>query len=284
MVEAYHPSQLADALALRAGKGAIPFAGGTDLMVKLRRGAGALPGFNRPVLFLDRCEELRQISTSASMVEIGAMLSLQALTESSFVHPCLRDALLQMGGPALRTVATIGGNICNASPAGDTLPFLYAFDAVVSLVSLKGERQVGIAEFITGPGKTSLGPDELLRSITIPAWNPAHFLWRKVGTRRANALTKVSIAAFADTDGGTIRRARIALGAVGPTIIRLPALESMLENADARHLDALNGSVDRILRAFVRPIDDQRSTAEYRQTVATGLVGLFIDTLRKAQG
>jgi CO/xanthine dehydrogenase FAD-binding subunit len=282
VVEALHPSRLAEAVALRAAHGAIPFAGGTDLMVKLRRGAGALPAFERPVLFLDRCEELRQIGTGSGMVEIGAMLTLHALTESSLVHPCLREAILQMGGPALRTVATIGGNICNASPAGDTLPFLYAFDAVLSLVSPAGERHVGIAEFITGPGKISIRKDELLRCIRIPAWNPAHFFWRKVGTRRANALTKISIAAFADRDSGTIHRARISLGAVAPTVIRLTQLEAMLENGDARSGAGLNGTVDRIVRSSVHPIDDQRSTSEYRQRVAVGLVARFVDLLRAA--
>ncbi len=282
MVAAHHPARLAEAVALRAELGAIPFAGGTDLMVKLRRGAGALPGFSRPVLFLDRCEELRVISTADGTVELGAMLTLQALSESSLIHPSFREALLQMGGPALRTVATIGGNICNASPAGDTLPFLYAFDAVLTLVSPSGERNVGIAEFITGPGKTTLRQDELLESITIPSWNPTSSLWRKVGTRKANALTKVSVAAFADRDGRLIRRVRIALGAVAPTIVRLYELEAMLVNAGAEQLDALNGSVDRVVQASVRPIDDQRSTAEYRRTVAAGLVTGFIDHLRAA--
>jgi xanthine dehydrogenase FAD-binding subunit len=284
VVAVHHPAHLSDAVALRAELAAIPFAGGTDLMVKHRRGAGALPGFDRPVVFLDRCEELRVIGTGAGTVEIGAMMTLHSLAESSLIHPCLRESLLQMGGPALRTVATIGGNICNASPAGDTLPFLYAFDAVLTLVSPAGERAVGIYDFITGPGRTVLRQDELLRAITIPAWNPTHNLWRKVGTRRANALTKISLAAFADREGAFIRRARFALGAVGPTVIRLYEVESLLENAAVRDTGALIERVDRIVRAAVHPIDDQRSTANYRQTVAARLVAAFVGQLAAASG
>jgi len=250
-------------------------------MVKLRRGAGALPGFTEPVLFLDRCPELRLLGMKDGALEIGCMVTLRTLAESSLVHPTLRDALLSMGGPGLRTVATLGGNICNASPAADTLPFLYAFDARVTLVSQAGERIVSILDFITGPGKTRLRSDELLRSVLIPAWSPARAIWRKVGTRKANALTKVSIAAFADLDAARgarakVLRARIALGAVGPTVVRLASVETLLEGAAVEGMAQLRPRIRDAASAAVRPIDDQRSTAEYRQEVAAGLVESFV--------
>jgi len=290
MVETFRPASLREALDIRAGNGAVPFAGGTDLMVKLRRGAGALPGFDRPVLFLDRCPELsgiRELPAGAGL-EIGATVTLAEIARSPLVPAALRDAALQMGGPALRTVATLGGNVCNASPAGDTLPFLYAFEASVKLSAQGSERQVPVDAFITGPGRTSLRRDEILRSIVVPSWSPSHVVWRKVGTRKANALTKVSIAAFAEVRDGRVTRARVALGAVAPTVVRLRQVEALLEQGEPG--SGRGGRVDRDLlaraaaavRDAVHPIDDQRSTAEYRREVAVGLVCAFLEQIARA--
>jgi CO/xanthine dehydrogenase FAD-binding subunit len=281
VVETFRPSTLSEAVSLRARHGAIPFAGGTDLMVRFRRGAGVLPGFTRPVLFLDRCPELRGLRLGGSGLEIGAMTTLREAAASPLIHPVVHGALLQMGGPALRTVATLGGNICNASPAGDTIPFLYAFDARLRLVSESGERVVAASDFFTGPGRTCLRPDELLRSILVPSWIPTRALWRKVGTRKANALTKVSMAAFADRGaaGALVTHVRIALGAVGPTVVRLSAVEGMLEGVAVSDLAVLGPRIRDAVREAVRPIDDQRSTADYRREVAAGLVGDFVGSL-----
>jgi xanthine dehydrogenase FAD-binding subunit len=273
VVETLRPESLEEALALRAERHAIPFAGGTDLMVRHRRGAGALPGFIAPVLMLDRCRELCRIETAPKGLRVGAMVTLGDLADLAEIHPGFRDALLSMGGPALRTVATLGGNVCNASPAADSLPFLYAFDATVTLRSTRGERVLGIQDFVTGPGRTALAADELLVSILIPSWKPATFLWRKVGTRKANALTKVSIAAFADREDGRVTRAAIALGAVAPTVVRLRRTEArIVESTTSAGIAVQEGP-------SIRPIDDQRSTAEYRRSVAMNLVEGFIDSL-----
>ena len=286
MVGAYRPANLAEALEIRTRLGAIPFAGGTDLMVKFRRGAGALPGFDKPLLLLDRCEELRGIARAgqtleAGALEAGAMVTLAALAEHPFSHEVLREIISLMGGPAIRNVATLGGNVCNASPAGDTLPFLYAFDASVRLASLSAERVIPICDFITGPGTTILRPDEILLAVVIPSWQPGISLYRKVGTRRANALTKVSIAAFADMVNGRVARARIALGAVAPTVVRLRSVERMLEGEDLGNLKTglLREKIREAAAEKVRPIDDQRSTAAYRRRVAIDLVDSFVERL-----
>ena len=277
----YRPARLSEAMDLRRKQNAIPFAGGTDLMVKHRRGAGALPSFDAPLLFLDRCPELRGLGPApgGEGLLVGSMVTLAGLAESPLVPGALREAVLQMGGPALRSVATLGGNVCNASPAGDTLPFLYAWDARVTLASSGGERSMPISDFIVGPGRTAIRSDEILRSVLIPAWSPALFSWRKVGTRRANALTKVSLAAFVESDRGRPRRVRLALGAVGPTVVRLTAVEALLEEAgrDGSGLPALRPRAEQAVLNAVRPIDDQRSTADYRRTVAVGLVLAFLE-------
>jgi CO/xanthine dehydrogenase FAD-binding subunit len=280
VVAAFHPATLREALEIRAREQAVPLAGGTDLMVRLRRGAGALPAFERPVVFLDRCPELRYILflPGDAGLEVGAMVTLAQLADSADVPAPLREALLSMGGPALRSVATIGGNICNASPAADALPFLYAYEARLRLSAAGGERELAIDSFITGPGRTVLQPHEILRSIVIPAWTPSACLWRKVGTRKANALTKVSIAAFAERRGARIRRARIALGAVAPVVLRLKEVEALLEAGRAGGTRGAVRVADAV-RAAVHPIDDQRSTAEYRREVAAGLVTSFVEGL-----
>lgn len=277
MVEVFRPTSLPEALELRAKHRPIPFAGGTDLMVRLRRGAGALPGFDGPVLFLDRCLALRGIRQVSGGLEVGAMTALAALAESPLVPPLLREAVLQIGGPGLRSVATLGGNLCNASPAADPLPVLYCLEAQVRLRSARSERTLPIQELVLGPGRTSLRQDELLLSVFLPAAHPSVELWRKVGTRRANALSKVSIAALAEVAGGRIRRARIALGAVAPTVVRLAEIERLLEGAASP--GPLRGKIRRLCGEAVQPIDDQRSTAEYRRTVAVNLVDSFIDRL-----
>ncbi len=281
MVEVFRPATLAEALEIRAGRGAVPFAGGTDLMVRLRRGAGAVPAFPAPVVFLDRIERLRGMRLDPGALEIGSMTCLAEIAKSPLAHPVLREAVLDIGGPALRNAATLGGNICNASPAADTLPFLYAFGARVRLASVSGERTILLEDFITGPGRTGLGPAELLVSVIVPAWEPSLFFRRKVGTRAANALSKVSIAAFADVRDGRVNAARIALGAVAPTVVRLRGAEEALAGVA---LDDCGGMAERVraeCAGAVRPIDDQRSTAAYRSAVAANLVEEFLRVLAR---
>jgi xanthine dehydrogenase FAD-binding subunit len=209
------------------------------------------------------------------------MTTLAEIAKSPMAHPALRDAVLHIGGPALRNVATLGGNICNASPAADTLPFLYAFGAGVRLVSASGERVVAIEDFITGPGRIDLKPSEILVTVIVPAWEPSICFWRKVGTREANALTKVSIAAFADVEDGRISAARIALGAVAPTVVRLRGAEELVSGVALRDLPGKAAEVRAVCAKAARPIDDQRSTAEYRARVAANLT---VEFLRVASG
>ena len=277
MVEVFRPERLEDALYIRGQYRAVPFAGGTDLMVKLRRGAGVLPKIDAPVLFLDRCGELRSIHMENGTVEIGAATILSDLIDCAPLHTAFRKALQGIGAPAIRNTATIGGNICNASPAGDTLPFLYAVDARVKLRTAVSERLVPIDEFIVEPGKTTLTEDEIVVSVLYDVWNPDVHFYRKVGTRRANALTKVSFLGLCDTEGGQVRRAAITLGAVGPTAIRLREVEGELLGSTpadlVRRADTLR---QKCIRA-ISPIDDQRSTRSYRSRVSQNLLTHFIE-------
>jgi xanthine dehydrogenase FAD-binding subunit len=275
----WRPVELAEALRIRAGERAVPCAGGTDLM-----GQELPADTDRPVLFLDRIAELARIASTRGFIEIGAGATLAAIGASPVVPPTLREVVREMAGPAIRNVATIGGNIANGSPAADTLPLLYAFDSYVRLASRGGDRTVPIQEFIRGPGATALAADEILVGVLVPRWEPQSCFWRKVGARKANAIAKVSLAAFAEWSGGAsarpggsvIARARLALGAVAPTVIRVRDAERMLEGTTRGELAPMLAGLLACVRAAVRPIDDQRSTAAYRRRVAEGLTKAFV--------
>ena len=200
----------------------------------------------------------------------------------------LRAAAASLGAPALRQRATLAGNVANASPAGDTVAALYALNAQVVLKSVESERVLEIGEFITGPGGTLLADNELITALRIPAPLPGWGYWRKVGTRRANALTKVSAAASCyfdvEAEAGRIKHFSMAFGAVGPVVIRIPDADALLTGLSAADLDG--AAAEKIVGALaekadphITPIDDQRSTAKYRKTVALNLIGEVVSSL-----
>ena len=276
MVEAFRPEKMSDLLEIRRRYNALPFAGGTDLMVKHRRPTGALPEIERPVVFLDRCAELKEIIHDTTGIKIGAAVTYTELISHPLIPTVLTDICGQIAAPGLRNIATIGGNICNASPAGDTLPYLYAFDATVELRSVRGARMAAIGDFITGPGTIDLEQDEILVAVHIPAWDPALWRYRKVGTRKANALTKVSFAGFADTDGEMVTSAAVAFGAVGPTVVRPKLLEKELTGVRITQIPEYLPRLLDVCGESVSPIDDQRSSAAYRRRVAVNLFRAFL--------
>ena len=244
-------------------------AGGTDLLVKRR--AGLMPG---PICCLERIPELRGISDTDSFLRIGAATILTEILESAAVAahwPVLAQAARVLGSPLIRHQATLGGNIVTASPAGDTLPALHVLDAAVDLASAGGVRTMPVAEFITGPGRTRLEPGEILAAVRIPRPAPGaiqHF--EKVGKRQALAISVASLAAVLRLDGGRIQTIRLALGSVGPTVLRCDAAEQWLTGREL-HADTLRQATD-MVRASVRPITDVRATADYRRQVAGNLL------------
>ncbi|OQX29810.1 MAG: hypothetical protein B0D92_01795 [Spirochaeta sp. LUC14_002_19_P3] len=269
MVNCLRPKSLDEALAFRAETKALPFAGGTDLMVKHRGYSGTGPRFDRPVLFLDALESLRTISLSNGLIRIGAALPLADILAFSGLPELLRRSLSSIAAPGLRNRASLGGNIANASPAGDSLPPLYVHEALLVLKSLRGERQVPIDKFFTGPGASVLAEDEILSEIQVPLLGQGLVYYRKVGTRKANALSKISAAGYALTQNGKLTDFRFAVGAVAPTVIRLKKAEEML----------LAGTAEAALQAaaeYLRPIDDQRSTAAYRTQTALNSLKEFM--------
>ncbi len=246
---------------LRDEEALTPLAGATDLYVSLN--FGTLQGTR----FVDlwRLAALRKIEKQDGMLSIGALATYTQIMRSRHVRahlPMLVQAAGQIGGVQIQNRGTIGGNIANGSPAGDSLPVLAAVDAVVVLRSVAGERRVPFGEFYTGYRASVRQPDELITAVEIPPVEGVQW-FRKVGTRAAQAISKVVMAAV------RAERPRVAIGSVGPMVVRARLTEDALANG-ATIDDAVG-----VLTEEIRPIDDVRSTAEYRRTVAGNLVRRF---------
>lgn len=276
MVMVYRPENLQEAIAIRGQENALLLAGGTDLMVRQRSWSGVGPNFSRPVLLIAHLTELRHIWVNGESIVIGASATLNEILGHPDIPIYIKQPLSKMASPAIRNVATLGGNICNASPAGDSLPMLYALEAVLTLQSASGSRQVAVDQFITGPGSNSLADDEILTSITIPVRDYNLAYYKKVGTRKANAISKLSFYGLASLRQGRVEDIRISLGAVGPTPVRSREAEALMRGAYRGELPELIEAVREIYRGIIKPIDDVRSTRSYRLNTAMRILDYFI--------
>ncbi len=276
MVNFYIPETLQQALEIRGKEKAIVFAGGTDLMVRARVWFGVPSRFDKPVVYIGKLKELKGVSMEDGVVRIKAATSLTDLLDDPIVPQPLKDAVSSMAAPAIRNMGTIGGNICNASPAGDTLPVLYTMDAVLTLQSASSTREVPINEFILGPGKTAIQDDEILTEISFKVPKFDVYTFRKVGTRKANALSKLSFMGMLAFDGDRVADFRAAFGAVAPTVVRSRDLELKIIGKSKDEAVSMLPELLEDYSELIRPIDDQRSTAFYRKNVSLRLLEHFL--------
>ncbi|HET7728197.1 MAG TPA: xanthine dehydrogenase family protein subunit M [Candidatus Limnocylindrales bacterium] len=257
-----------------------PLAGGTDLYVQMTGELGPPPA---RLLDLWGLDELRGIRLDGGDLVLGALTTYTEIRRSPLVRehvPALAEAAATIGAAQIQNRGTIGGNAVNASPAGDTLPVLLATDAVLVAGGSRGERPIPAGAFWPAYRTTALAPDELLLAIRIPlAAREVRF--RKVGTRRAQAISKVVLAlawrggpAGASVPSGPWSDVRVALGSVAPTPIRAAGAEAVLEGAAPTPETADRAA--EALAAELRPIDDVRSTADYRRTVAARVLHRLI--------
>jgi CO/xanthine dehydrogenase FAD-binding subunit len=273
------PASLDEALTLLAepGRPWRPFAGGTDLMVLLE--AGKLP--HTRYVSLWGLDALTGIVVSDHEIVVRALTTYADIRGHEGLareFPLLGVAARETGGVATQNRGTIGGNIANASPAADTPPALLVYDASLDLVSIRGARRVPYAAFHTGYKTMDLAPDELIAAVRLPrgrGWT--HQEYRKVGTRRAQAISKVCFAATLAVDAGTVTDVRLAFGSVAPISLRAGAAESALRG---RRLDPdAIAAASAALLHDIAPIDDVRSTALYRSTVAVNVMQRFLTDL-----
>ena len=273
------PHSLADVLSLLANEPGVwrPFAGGTDLMVLLE--AGKLD--HRNYVNIWPLAELRGIEVSKAHVTLGALTTytdVQAHEVLRSEFPMLCQAASETGGLAIQNRGTLGGNIVNASPAADSPPALLAYDAEIELVSTQGSRWLPYHGFHTGYKQMLMRPDELLTRIRLPrnTTGASHY-YRKVGTRKAQAISKVCLAAAGRTKNGRIEDVRIVLGSVAPIVVRCTQAENALRGQQPGA--ATTKSAQASLLREISPIDDIRSTANYRLQVASNLLADFVRTL-----
>ena len=270
------PGKLSEALTTLAGEPGVwqPFAGGTDLMVLLE--AGKLPHKN--YLNIWNLAELRGIEVSDQHVTLGALTTYTEVQANPVLRkefPMLCQAASETGGLAIQNRGTLGGNIANASPAADSPPALLAYDADVELISLNAARWVPYAGFHTGYKQMIMRADELLTRIRLPrvSTDMNHY-YRKVGTRKAQAISKVCFAATARVNEGTLQDVRIVLGSVAPVPLRCTKTEDALRGV---RLD--RSSIEQAQAALageIVPIDDIRSTKDYRLRVSLNLLEDFL--------
>ena len=259
------PRTLAEAYAILAGAPHRPVAGGTDLLVQLTGEIGPAP---ERVVDLWRVEELRGIHVRDGALELGALTTYTQIrgSDACSTHaPALVAAAATIGAAQIQNRGTIGGNVMNASPAGDTLPVLLALDATLVVGGAAGERSIAAAEFWPAYRKTAVKDGELLLRVRIPIVEGRFQAFRKVGTRRAQAISKVVLAAAWRRDPAW-RDVRIAFGSVAATPIRARAAEAALEGAPATAA-TIDAAVE-ALRGELHPIDDVRSTGAYRLEVS----------------
>jgi CO/xanthine dehydrogenase FAD-binding subunit len=274
------PASLNDALTLIGNEPGVwkPFAGGTDLMVLLE--AGKLPHHN--YLNIWPLRELRGIEITDDHVTLGALTTYTEVQANDVLRrefPMLCQAASETGGLAIQNRGTLGGNIVNASPAADSPPALLAYNAEIELVSSNGSRWLAYDSFHTGYKQMNIRADELLLRIRLPRQTVElkHY-YRKVGTRKAQAISKVCLAAVARVADGRIADTRIAVGSVAPVVLRCKQTENALRGNE------LNDDTMTLARATltseIAPIDDVRSTADYRLRVAANLLVDFLKTAR----
>jgi CO/xanthine dehydrogenase FAD-binding subunit len=266
------PRDLDEAVTARATHpGWLVLAGGTDLMVNANRReipAGLLDLWRLPAICFVRVAD--------DAIAIGAGTTWHEVER----HPAIRDrmrplaaAAREIGALQIQARATLGGNVGTSSPVGDSLPVLLALDAEIEVASVRGHRRLPYREWCTGYRTTQLQPDELIVAAHVPVPGPAtRTTWRKVGTRRAQSISKVMGAAAITLDGDIVTSARVALGAIAERPIRIAAVEAAVRG---QRLGDAAEAARAAVRATIRPIDDVRSTAVYRREVAENLVARF---------
>jgi len=276
------PTSIEDALRLLSLPGrSVPVVGGTNVLVYLKRN----PLEADRVIDLSRLEALRGISDDNGRIRIGAGVTFTDLLEwnpGGGVQSLLKPMCANFAGPLTRNLATVGGNICDASPAADISPPLLALDATVTLLSAsEGERTVPISEFFLGVRNTARREDELLTSVEfdLPGDNVRGFYY-KLGKRKADAISIVSVAILVQLDGETVQRARIALGAVAPVAMRAVNAESQLlgQALEQTTIEASAATA----AGEAQPIDDFRASGSYRRQMVEELVRRGLHAVAKA--
>ncbi len=265
----YRARTVEEAGQLLATTGGRPLAGATDLIPMMRAGK------KRPQALIDLSllEEWRYIRQEGGIIHIGPITTHAQIEASEAIRRganLLAQAAESIGGPQIRQRGTVGGNIATASPAADMVPPLLVLGAEVTLVSVRGERRLPLEEILLGPGETAIEEDELIGEVAFPALDHQRGLFLKLGKRRAMAISVVTVAAVVRLEEGRIKEARLALGAVAPTVIRAREAEEALLGRPLE--EGAIAEAASLAASAARPISDIRASAEYRREMVKVLV------------
>lgn len=277
MVTGFYPKTVKEALALKKKyPNALLVAGGSDVMTGKKKA--------ERVIFLNQIQKIKSVVLEDTILRIGAGNTYHELLKKPEVPELLKKTIRNIASPAVRNVGTMTGNICNASPAGDTLPVLYALDAKVVKASMDEtgyvkEEKVPIESFILGIRKVDLKPEEMVVAVELEKENfesMTRVYYQKVGARQAEAISKLSFAALLKTDQDVITDIRIAFGSVGITVVRKKELEERIKGLSVAQLLEKKEEIVKWYEEILHPIDDQRSTAAYRKKVCLNLLDDFL--------
>jgi len=261
------PNSVAEAAELLESTGGTILAGGTDLCVYMAEGL-CIP---EALIDISGIESMRGIRLEGDLIRVGACTAIAEIASSEVLPTCLRQGARSIGSPQIRNLGTIGGNVCNASPCGDTLAPLLTLDARFVLRSAGGTRTVKGVDFFTGPKQTVLEPGEILESIEIPAATCEKMsAFRMIGNRKGQAISQVNASACVTIAEGRMADVRVAVGSVAPIPLRLASLEEVLTGKAIEDVDL--AEIREPVLEGIRPIDDVRSTASYRQEVTVALI------------
>lgn len=275
-MKCYIPETLEEALQIMKKKECMPLAGGTDLMVSHAAGAGINPTFEKPVIIITGLKELKGIRVLPNgWTEIGALCTSKEIADSPCVHPLIKDAASRMGAVSLRNSATIGGNIGNASPKGDTPQPLILLDAEVVLKSAVGERRMKVDEFIVKNKVTKIQKNELIVSVMVPPSDFDYIFFRKIGMRKANAISKLTLSCAAKVTDGVVVDFRASSGAAGPKVERSRDAEMLLIG---KTLEELPVAKEAFLDAWNKVICPH-AMPEYRRNTTRRMLSYFIDQI-----
>lgn len=279
MVNHHIPSTLQEALKILDKHDCYIMAGGTDLMVVKHQRSGLIPNFDKDVCYIANLEELQYIFEDEKGVHIGAGTKFSDIEVNELVPEILKQIIHELASPNIRNMATMAGNIANASPAGDSIVGLYLLDAELELVNIHGSRMVPIKDFIFGVRKIHRNQNELIKEIFIPHHDDLNTYWRKVGSRAAESISKITFAGGYEVENGKVKDLRMAFGSVSITVVRERKIE---EKYIGMSIEELHNHVEDIIKdmsKYVQPITDQRSTKEYRYKVAMNILKDFILTI-----
>lgn len=273
----YYPTTLSEALKyMKENSPMVIVSGGTDVMVAGKKG--------EHMIFLNQVEELKNVNKEDGILKIGAECTYAEMLNNEKIPEVLKKPMRKIASPAVRSSGTLSGNICNASPAGDSLPVLYALNAVIVTQYLNDNYEVEteklpIEEFILGIRKIALRKEAIVTGIEIPVdnyRNISKLSYEKVGARRSEAISKLSFMGILKADEEKIYDVRIVFGSVSIKTVRRTEIEKKMVGLTLEELDDKKGEFIKAYSEFINPIDDQRSTASYRKKVCLNLLNDFL--------